>query len=353
MATRLPPAKKRIHILALEDCTALVPVGYADLLRKALALAAQGVGGQPPRALEVTLVSAGASRTVTAAGGLRLQCDARLGEVRHSDLVLVPPLDPDVLEHLELNRAVVPWLRRLYEGGADVASACTGTFLLAEAGLLSGRSATTHWAFQELLRARYPRVRVEPQAVLVDQGRVCTAGGATSFLNLSLFLIERLLGAEVGLAASRMFLVDPNKAPQSAYAMFSPQKLHGDEPILRAQQRVEQELRAGTPIDSLARHVALSRRTFIRRFKLATGNSPLEYILRVRVEAAKRALERTACSVAEVAEAVGYSDVVAFRKVFLSHAGLTPADYRARYGPASAPSFASPSRPALRRRSAG
>jgi transcriptional regulator GlxA family with amidase domain len=353
MAIRLTRGKKRIHILVLEDCTPLVPVGFADLLRKTVMLVTPMVGGDGPQPLEVTLVSCGSSRAVTAAGGLRLHCDARLEEVRQSDLVLVPPLDPDVLQHLELNRAAVPWLRRMYERGADVASACTGTFLLAEAGLLSGRAATTHWAFQELLRARYPLVRIEPQAIVVDQGRVCTAGGATSFLNLSLFVIERLFGPPTAHAASKMFLVDLNKSPQSAYAMFSTQKTHGDEQILRAQDLIEQELRSCPSVEQLARRTAMSRRTFIRRFKHATGNSPLDYILRVRVEAAKRALESSSQSISEVANAVGYTDVVAFRKVFVRLTGLTPVDYRARYGPASTPSFVGAANRTARKRAAG
>jgi transcriptional regulator GlxA family with amidase domain len=218
-------------------------------------------------------------------------------------------------------------------------SACTGAFALAEAGLLDGRAATTHWAFQGLLAQRCPRVRLAPHAVIVDQGRIVTAGGATSFVNLVLFLVERLLGQDVARAASRMFLVDPNKAPQGAYAMFSTQKTHGDEQILRAQVIVEGELAQAPAVEELARRVALSPRTFVRRFRSATGNTPRDYIQRVRVEAAKRALERGDDTVGRVAASVGYGDVVAFRKVFVRLTGLTPAEYRARYGPKTAPAW--------------
>jgi transcriptional regulator GlxA family with amidase domain len=156
-------------------------------------------GGQKSLSLD----TAGRQRLVVGAGGLRLQCDALIQDVQKSDLVLVPPLDPDVLEHLALRRAVVPWLRRFFLSGASVASACTGAFLVAEAGLLDGRAATTHWAFQELFRHRYPQVRLEPEAIIVDQGRIVTAGGATSFLALALYLVERLLGSEGALRAGR------------------------------------------------------------------------------------------------------------------------------------------------------
>jgi transcriptional regulator GlxA family with amidase domain len=327
----------RVHVLALADCTALVPVGVMDLFRKSIDLGAT-LPGRRPR-IEPRLVSAGPDALLRGAGGLTLRCDATLRTCGRADLIVVPALEPDLDEHLRLNRAVVPWLKRAFAGGAEVASACTGAFVLAEAGLLDGRAATTHWAFQSLLAQRYPRVRLQPQAVLVDQGRVVTAGGATSFIHLALFLVERLLGPEVAWAASRMFLVDPNKSPQGAYAMFSSQKSHGDEPILRAQELIESELARVPPVEALARRVAMSARTFVRRFHGATGNTPREYIQRVRIEAAKRLLEGGARTVAEIGERVGWSDPVAFRKQFVRHTGLTPAEYRARYGPRSAPSF--------------
>jgi transcriptional regulator GlxA family with amidase domain len=331
----------RVHVLALRDCTAIVSVGMLELLRKSLQLTPR-----PRQPVEVQLV--GAEREVVSAGGLVLRCDATLDKVHKSDLVIVPPLDPDVVEHLQRNQEVVPWLKRLYARGADVASACTGAFILGEAGLLDGKSATTHWAFQSLLAARHPRLKLEPQAIVVDQGRVCTAGGATSFINLTLFLVERLLGAEVARMASRMFLIDMNKAPQGAYAMFTTQKLHDDDPILRAQTIIEDELHDVPSVDALARRVAMSRRTFVRRFRRATGNAPRDYIQRVRIEAAKRALEEGR-SVGEIAERVGYGDPVAFRKLFVRLTGLLPTDYRARYGPASRPSLV---RPGKRARSA-
>lgn len=322
-----------IHILVLRDSTSFVPLGFADMLRKSIALAPRG-----RRPLEVSLVSAGKEKTVTGAGGVRVQCDVLLRDVKRSHLVLVPALDPEIGEHLELNRDAVAWLRRIYLAGADVASACTGAFVLGEAGLLDNRAATTHWAFQRELEQRYPKARIEPQAILVDQGRVITAGGATSFLNLSLYIVERVLGAEIARAASKMFLVDVNKSPQSAYAMFGTQKTHGDDDILRAQEIIEREPDL-TTVEDLARRVAMSRRNFVRRFKRATGNAPRDYVQRVRVEAAKRALESTPRRIAAIARELGYEDSVAFRKLFVRWTGLTPADYRARYGPRTAPAM--------------
>jgi len=326
------PRAIRVHVLALHDSTALVPIGLVDMLRKATQLAVSLPAARPRPTLEPTLVACGSERIVTGAGGVRIHCEATTRIVRRADVVLVPAIDPDVIEHLALNREAVGWLRRMHAGGADVASACTGAFLLGEAGLLDRRAATTHWAFQDLLRRRYPSVRLKPEAIVVDEGRVCTAGGATSFLNLALYLVERWLGADVARASAKMFLVDINKSPQTAYAILSGQKAHEDAEILRAQTLIENDVGATPSVGELARKVAMSRRTFVRRFTLATGSAPREYLQRVRVEAAKRTLEGTRRSVAAIATDIGYTDPVAFRKLFVRFTGLTPADYRRRYG---------------------
>lgn len=330
-------APVRVHVLVLRRCVPFVSVGTYDLLRKSAELAASAPT-PPRRRLEVMLVSGAGRREVEVAGGLTLRCEATLATAGPCDLAVVPALDPDVAESVAQNRSVLPFLARLHARGGEVASACTGAFVLGEAGLLDGRRATTHWAFQRELAERYPRVELAPQAVIVDDRRVVTAGGATSFINLAHFLVERVLGPEVAWAASRMFLIDPNKSPQGAYAIFSSQKDHGDEKILRAQEILEREVASAPAVEELARRVALSQRTFLRRFQAATGEAPRAYGLRVRVEAAKRALERGA-PVADVASRVGYEDVVAFRKIFSRTVGLTPVEYRARYGPRSAPAM--------------
>jgi transcriptional regulator GlxA family with amidase domain len=322
----------RIHVLALRDSTALVPIGLMDMLRKAGEVARMIPSARPRPILDTKLVACGPGPIVAGAGGLRVHCDATIRSVRRTDVVLVPALDPDVVEHLALNGEAVAWVRRMHEGGADVASACTGAFLLGEAGLLDGRAATTHWAFQDLLRSRYPRVRLRPEAIVVDEGRVCTAGGATSFLNLALYLVERWLGPEVARASSKMFLVDLNKSPQTAYAILAGQKTHGDAAILRMQDAIESNFTRTLSVDELSKQAAMSRRTFVRRFTRATGSSPRDYLQRVKVEAAKRALETGDRSVSAIAGEIGYTDPVAFRKLFVRLTGLAPADYRRRYG---------------------
>lgn len=343
--TRKPTSSRvrrpiRVQVLALADCTPLPAIGVPDLLRKAIELTAMLPIPAPPP-IEVSLVAVGSKARVVAAGGLEIRCDTTTSEAEPADVVVVSALDPDVLVRMEKNRAAIPFVQRAFAAGADVMSLCTGAFLLAEAGLLDGREAATHWAFQPLFEARYPKVRVVPQAVIVDHGRIVTAGGATSFLNLTLLLIERLMGEEVARAASKMFLVDPNKAPQGAYAIFASQKSHSDTGVLKAQQRIERELASTPSVEALAREAGTSVRTFARRFRQATGNSPHQYVQRVRIDAAKRALESGELAIATVAERVGYGDPVAFRKLFVQHTGLTPTDYRARYGARVAPAWVS------------
>jgi transcriptional regulator GlxA family with amidase domain len=329
---------KRVHVAVavLKGGPAMVPIGLAELLRKSAELGKTVPTRRPQPELHVQLVGAG--RSVSAAGDYALQCDGSFARMPRCDLAIIPAIDGRECAGLDDNKEAAGWVRRVSAAGADVASVCTGAFVLAEAGLLDGRRATTHWAFQEVLVGRFPRVRLEPQAVIVDQGRVCTAGGATTFINLALYLVERLLGPDVAKAASKMFLIDPNKAPQGAYAVFSTQKSHGDDDILAAQAHIEAELARADSVSEIARKVAMSQRTFMRRFKQATGNTPSEYVQRVRVEAAKQMLTGSRHPLAAIALQVGYRDTVAFRKVFSRFAGLTPADYRKRYGPFAEPS---------------
>lgn len=334
----MPPRPLRVAVAVMEGGPSLVPIGIAELLEKSSELA-RAHGDHAPR-IDVRLV--GASRHVRVSGNRPMHVDATYASVRECDVAIVSAVDGSETVALTQNRAAASWAARMFARGADVASVCTGAFVLAEAGLLSGRRATTHWAFQDVLRARFRDVRVEPQAVVVDTGRVCTAGGATSFINLTLHWVERLLGAEVASLASKMYLIDVNKAPQGAYAIFSTQKDHGDEAILRAQAAIERS--PDLSVGEIAKTLGMSPRTFERRFKAATGNTPRAYVQRARVEVAKRALERSKRTVSEIAEGAGYADVVAFRRIFQRETGLTPASYRERYGPRAEASTIAPAR---------
>jgi transcriptional regulator GlxA family with amidase domain len=276
------------------------------------------------------LVSAEAN-PLTSPSGLPVHCHATIGEVKKADLVIVPAFDGDVLEQMAANSAAAPWVRAMHDGGADVASICTGAFMLAEAGLLDGKTATTHWIAQDLFRQRYPRVRILSEQIVVDHGRVCTSGGATSFLTLTAYLVQKYRGAEAARQMAKIFLIDINKGPQTAYAIFSTQKNHTDRAILEAQEMIERQSSRELSVVDLAGRVNMSSRNFIRRFKAATGNTPIEYIQRARIEAAKHALESGSDPVDSVATRIGYEDVGSFRSVFKKVTGVSPTEYRKRY----------------------
>lgn len=316
----------RIQLLVFPGATPIVPVGMFDLLRKSADLAHQ-TGLQ--NHIEVELVAASRSCVVRAAGELPVTCHRHLRNAARADLVVASPLDPEVLESTLQYTPVLDFVRGAFASGSQMASACTGAFVLAAAGLLDGRRATTHWAFQSLFSQKFPEVELDPQAILVRDGRLLTAGGATSFLNLVLTLVRQCYGAEVAKRAARMFLID-EKPPQGSYADFIHRRAHSDEDIARAQDLIERAGAGSLSVERLADQVAMSRRQFIRRFKNATGFTPIAYLQRARMDEAKRLLEDSKRSVAEIARKVGYEELAGFRRLFVRHAGLTPSEYRKR-----------------------
>jgi transcriptional regulator GlxA family with amidase domain len=326
-----PPQEQttRIHLLVFPHSTPIVPIGLFDILRKSNQIALS-MGAE--RVLEVSLIAVSEKPTVEVAGPLLIPCRYTIRNAPPADWVVVSPMDPEVLDDHSRNQQSVDYLRQCFHQGSDVAAICTGAFLLAQTGLLDGRQAATHWAFQEQFHQRFPNVELRSQEIVMDVGRLVTTGGATSFLNFALYLIERLFGSEVARACSRMFLIDERKAPQGSYAIFSGQKHHGDQGILKAQELMERTVAESLSVEDIASRVSMTRRTFLRRFKQATGGTPSEYLQRTRIEAAKRKLEGTRALIAEIATQVGYEDLTAFRKLFQKHTGLTPTDYRKRYG---------------------
>jgi transcriptional regulator GlxA family with amidase domain len=313
-----------VCVLIFKGCSSLSSIGPMELLWTAGRL-----NGTEPF-FNVRLVSA-ATNPLTSPTGLPIHCHATISEVMKADLVIVPAFDGDVLSQLGANSAVAPWIRAMHDQGSDVASICTGAFVLAEAGLLDGKTATTHWAAQDIFRQRYPRVKILSDQIVVDHGRVCTSGGATSFLTLTAYLVDKYCGAEAARQMAKIFLIDINKGPQTAYAIFSTQKNHRDREILEAQEMVERQGTRELSVVELASRVNMSSRNFIRRFKAATGNTPIEYIQRVRIEAAKHALESGSDPVDSVATRIGYDDVGSFRSVFKRVTGVSPTEYRKRY----------------------
>ena len=264
-------------------------------------------------------------------GSYSVHTDRQLKDVKKTDLVFIPALFGDMTSALKKNEVMVPWIIQQYSRGAEVASLCVGAFLLASTGLLNGKKCSTHWGFQNEFREMYPDVELVDGSIVTEEQGIYSSGGANSYWNLLLHLVEKYTNRETAILASKYFAIDIDRSSQSAFAMFKGQKDHNDKEILKAQQYIEKNIHEKISIDELAKISAVGRRTFERRFRLATNNSVLEYIQRVKVEAAKRQFETSRKNINEVMYEVGYTDTKAFRDLFKKLTGLTPIEYRNKY----------------------
>jgi transcriptional regulator GlxA family with amidase domain len=264
---------------------------------------------------------------------VQVRPDGDLQSVRRADLIVVPTAELDMNASHRANAPLVPWLRRWYDRGASIAGICTGVSLLAEAGLLDGRPATTHWALADEFRRRFPRVRWQPERFVTESGRLFCGGGVYAAIDLSLYIVEKYCGHELALQTAKALLLETPRMWQSSYGTAPPRSGHDDEGIKRAQDWLYRNFKQEVRLDELAARVGMSPRNFARRFTAATGETPLGYLHRVRVDAARHLLETRPRSVAEVSREVGYEDVSFFRRLFKRYSGAPPRAYRARFGP--------------------
>lgn len=254
--------------------------------------------------------------------------EALLAEVERPDLIIIPATEPKTLAQ---NMEFVPWLVRQKQQGAEIASLCVGAFLLAATGMMNGRQCTTHWMAADAFRSKYPEVELLAEKIITDEQGIYTSGGAYSFLNLLLYIVEKYCGRDVSLFLAKLFEIEVERESQSPFIIFQGQKGHEDEPIKKAQEYIESNLDQKISVDQLAGLFLLSKRNFERRFKKATANTPVEYLQRVKVEAAKKSLESGIGNINEVMYAVGYNDSKAFRTTFKKITGLSPMDYKRKY----------------------
>lgn len=264
-------------------------------------------------------------------GVYSITTDVLMENAEQADLVIVPPIFGDMSNAIDLNETSLPWITNQYKNGAEVASLCVGAFLLASTGLLNGKKCSTHWAFYNEFKERFPEVEIVDGGVITEQNGIYSSGGANSLWNLLLYILEKYTDRDTAILASKYFAIDIDRESQAAFMMFTGQKDHNDEEVKKAQEYIEQYYQEKITVDELAEMVATSRRSFERRFKLATNNTVIEYLQRVKVEAAKRSFESTRKNINEVMFDVGYSDTKAFRNVFRKVTGLTPVEYRNKY----------------------
>lgn len=257
--------------------------------------------------------------------------DAVLDEVKKTDLILIPAISGDVQRAVELNRDLVPWILDRHHEGAEVASLCIGAFVLASTGLLRGRKCSTHWGFANAFRSMYPDVELVDGSIITEEQGIYSSGGANSYWNLLLYLVEKYTDRATAILASKYFAIEFDRNSQSAFMMFNGQRDHEDDAIREAQDYIEANYTEKITVDQLADNFAIGRRSFERRFKKATNNTVVEYIQRVKMEAAKRSFETSRKNINEVMFDVGYADTKAFRSIFKKVTGLTPIEYRNKY----------------------
>lgn len=257
--------------------------------------------------------------------------DKTIADPFKTDLIIIPAVNGDMKKVIDANQDFFPWINKHYREGAEVASLCIGTFLLAATGLLRGKKCATHWMATNDFRKMFPDVNLISEKIITDEHGIYSSGGANSFWNLIIYLVEKYAGREIAILCAKIYEIEIDRGSQSQFTIFTGQKEHQDEPILRAQEYIENNFQDKITVDQLAAMFAVGRRSLERRFKKATSNTVSEYIQRVKMEAAKKSFETSRKNINEIMDDVGYSDTKAFRTVFKRTTGLSPIEYRNKY----------------------
>ena len=274
----------------------------------------------------------GLTREVNLGNGLYVvKADAVIEDVMKPDLIIIPSINAEIIPLLTFNLRFNPWIIQNYLQGCEIASLCTGSFLLASTGLLKENHCATHWQYANEFRAYFPDVKLVDDKIITERNGIYTSGGSTSYWNLLLHLVEKHTDKETAIWASKYFSLDISRNSQSQFAIFYGQKKHSDSEVLHIQEYIEINYTEKLTVETLASRVNMGRRTFERRFRKATNNSVIEYCQRVKVEVAKKQLEAGRKTVNEVMHDVGYGDINAFREVFYKITGVTPVEYRQKY----------------------
>ncbi|HLK27992.1 MAG TPA: helix-turn-helix domain-containing protein [Puia sp.] len=254
-----------------------------------------------------------------------------IAAITKTHLVIIPALNYSFEKASKGNKQLIDWFEKQYQNGAEIATMCSGASMLAASGLLDGKSCSVHWAGADVFRNIFPQVNLQIDRLITDEHGIYTNGGAYSFLNLMIYLVEKYYDRRTAIICAKLFQIEMDRQSQSAFAIFTGQKMHGDDMVKKAQDYIEKKLKEKISMEHLSSKFAVGRRNFDRRFIKATGNTPVEYLQRVKIESAKKALETSNKTINEVMYDVGYSDVKAFREVFRKITGMSPLEYKGRY----------------------
>ena len=286
-----------------------------------------------PVPFRIELIGVGL-KSVQLSQPVQFHCSKTISEDFETDIVIIPPMssDPaDINSLLSRNKALINWIREKYKEKAELISLCTGAYFLAECGLLDGMPATSHWGAIEDLHQRYPLIDFKADQVVTHSKAIITGGGGFSSLNALLYFIEQHCGKDISVELSKFYALDYGRTSQSIFTVFSGKRQLDDDEIHKAQSYIEKKFESDISVEQIAREVNMSKRNFIRRFKSATSLSPIEFIQRIKVEAAKKAFEAGETNIAAITYSVGYNDLKTFRMVFKRITGSTPVEYRNKY----------------------
>jgi transcriptional regulator GlxA family with amidase domain len=329
---------RNIVILALNDSVATNITGPMDVFSMTGVLYERLQGKPPVHHFNVQIATSDGN-PVRCFNNLLITPHCPMDACR-PDLIVIPGI-LNLEETLSRGKAVMDWLKESYAAGSQIMAICSGSLFLAATGLLNGRVATTHWAMENHFRQLFPLVKLTPEELLTDDaGLICT-GAYDSYLDASIYMINKFVGPTVALECSKIFLRSPERQSQAPYAVFQGFREHGDLQILQIQERLEKHFAQSFDFIELAKEYGMSRRTLERHFKKATGITPLSYLQRIRVENAKQLLESGNASFDEISYKVGYMDNSFFRKVFIKCTSLRPREYRNMFSmqPNNTPEF--------------
>ncbi len=328
-------ARRRICLLATPETSPALLYGLFDVLMSAGAIVPEILLGKPEHQLfEISIVAANAA-PFRCVGNVLIEPAAGVTDIEHTDVAIVcdmyQPIDRPPRGRY---REEIAWLKRMHERGAILASVCTGSLMLAEAGLLDGLEATCHWAYRDMFRAHYPKVKLKDESILCFAGkdsRIVTAGGTMSWQELALYLITHFGGHEQAVLTAKAFLIGDRSDGQRSFAIMAPRIQQSDRIMADSQVWIAENNTCENPVARMAARTGLTSRTFARRFRTSTGYEPLDYVQSLRIEEAKQLLETEDMNVEDVGHAVGYEDSTSFRRLFKRKAGLTPAAYRRKF----------------------
>lgn len=329
--THMGQSVKKVTILGCYNAMATTVFGPMDILNQAGRLWNRVHHDPQTPIFDVTIASADGG-PIRCTNNVFVQAHCGIEAIDQTDLVIISSATY-IDEILKRGPGLVPWIRQQYYQGAHVASICTGVFLLAETGLLDGKSATLHWGFAGMFRRKYPRVNLKLDKMFLDQGRLYCSAGVNAGMDLSLYLVEKFCGRQAAVQSAKTMILDLGRDQQTPYQAFLFSKDHGDPVVVKAQKWIEQHHTQSIDYDRLARKYQISRRSLERRFKHATDATLVQYLQQVRVEAAKRLLEEGGQPFDEITNMVGYEDISFFRKVFMKLTGLRPSEYQKRFAP--------------------